>query len=244
MRYIAITCACVFLGFVLGRWAPTLELRQMREELREARSGRRGSALSGMNPSAAATEFLRIERPRRRRRPGPTVAETNAVADAASPAPGSNAVAEAVAPEPGLGDDDGEDQGRSRMEKRIEAAKEAWRARSDLARTSFLDNLGASEEESLRFDVLIEAMNIRIGQTIDSWVDRVEQQEVVRAEDGARLMHELTGAVVLTYDEIDRSFGPEWREKSDDRFMLVDFVDPSVADSLVEVEDLIDKSPF
>ena len=66
--------------------------------------------------------------------------------------------------------------------------------------------------------------------------------EVVRAEDGARLMHEMTGAVVETYDEMDRKLPDYWRKGAGDDFMLFDFVNPSVGEKFIEVEGIMDKS--
>jgi hypothetical protein len=130
---------------------------------------------------------------------------------------------------------------RRSMEERIETAKQAWRVRSDLARNSFLENLDAGREEANQFDVLIGAMNLRLANTIGNWVDTFGEQEVVRFEQGARLIHELSGAVVLTYDEMDRTLREDWREDTDPKFMLYDFIDPSVADPFIDVEDKMRK---
>jgi hypothetical protein len=113
-----------------------------------------------------------------------------------------------------------------------------WTVRADLARNSFLENLDANEQERVRFDVLIEAMNIRLGTTIENWVAGVKERGTVRPEDGARLMHELTGAVVLTYDEMDRGLREGWRDTTKPEFALFDFIDPEVINPLTELEDL------
>ena len=133
------------------------------------------------------------------------------------------------------------DEAREYMEERIRAAKAGWRVRSDLARNSFLENLGAGEEEANQFDVLIAAMNLRLANTIGNSVDTSGEPEAIGFEHGARLIHELSGAVVLTYDEMDRTLPEDWREATDSEFALSDFIDPSVADPLIDRADKMRK---
>jgi hypothetical protein len=52
-----------------------------------------------------------------------------------------------------------------------------------------------------------------------------------------RMMNDLSGALVLTYDEMDRTLPPGWRESASDEFRLTDMVDPSVAAPMTNVTD-------
>jgi hypothetical protein len=239
MKNLLIVCLCLFLGFVLGRWTPTVELRRVKQELKEARAQGGGSALGAGRTITTATDFLRIEK-RAKSSPGEDGEEIAAAARVDEPE--TNAV-ETLTGDPGAEEDSEEEQENRRrsIEEQIETAKEAWQVRSELARTSFLENLSATGEQAQRFDVLVGAMNLRLQSTIENWVEKIKVQDVIRAEDGARLVHDLSGVMVLTYDEMDRSFDEGWRDNTDPEFMLFDFVDPSVADSLIDAEDLINE---
>ena len=88
----------------------------------------------------------------------------------------------------------------------------------------------ASEIEEKDFRVLMDSMNLRIEDCISNWVANVETVGLVRPEDGARLFHELTGIIVLTYDEMDVYLPQDWREATGPEFKLFDFIDPSAAE--------------
>ena len=104
----------------------------------------------------------------------------------------------------------------------------------------------ASETQARDFDVLVAAMNLKMEQRIGDWVETIKKSDTVRPEDGARLMHALTGAVVETYDEFDRKMPGTWRESAGEEFMLFDFVNPSVGEKLIDVESTLNrgKTPF
>ncbi len=117
----------------------------------------------------------------------------------------------------------------------IKQAADLWKTRVALARESFASRVPTNEAQAVRFDVLMEAMNIRLGTTIEKWVDAIKTQEVFTAETGVRMMNELTDAIVVTYDELDRNMPPDWREKAGPEFQLLDFIDPEVAIPLAEI---------
>lgn len=232
MRYVALICLCLLFGFVLGRWGPAEDLRRARSEIQELREGGRGGP-SRPSVAVAAREFLQIEAtPTKTAEPAGAPAPST---DEPTPAPPPLETNTAAAAESGANTN-----APPSMEEQLDKAKELWRTRAELARNSFLQNTEADEQEVVRFDVLIQGMNIRLKSHIDEWVDGIREQEEIRAEDGARLIHALSGDVVLTYDEFDRSFEETWREDSGSDFKLFDFVDPSVADSLTGIEDKLD----
>ena len=123
------------------------------------------------------------------------------------------------------------------MEQDIDKAMELWKLRSDIARSTFLANGEFSEEEAVHFDVLMTALNIRLGHTIETWATAVENKQEVGAEEGVRLMNGVTDALVLTYDEMDRKLPGNWRETGGHDLRLFDFIDPAVAKPLIRVED-------
>jgi hypothetical protein len=128
---------------------------------------------------------------------------------------------------------------RESLRERIKEAADLWRVRSDLARNSFIQNTKLTAEQAQRFATLTEAMNIRIGHEIDQFAAQVKEGGRLSPESGARLFNSLSGAFVLTYDEMDRSMPEGWRESSGKDFDLVDFVDPEVATPLIDIEDQI-----
>ncbi len=132
-------------------------------------------------------------------------------------------------------------EGRS-LQERIEWAADAWRLRTDIARDTFLADAGLTREDATQFDVLMHAMNLRLEDAIAAWAEDIQAQESVRPEDGVRLLHQLSEALVVTYDEMDRTLPPVWREVGGERFDLMTFVDPSVAMPLVNIEDRIEET--
>lgn len=223
MKQLMLLVVCLLAGYVLGRWTPTTDLYRLRTELQELRDSRRQTGI-GLSPGVAAQSFLRIEAPA----PGvdPDLDPEPVVEAGPQPAAETNLATEAESSQP------------ENMEEAVERAKEMWTVRADLARSSFLENLDATEPEQVRFSVLVEAMNMRLAQSIETWADNVRDRGEIRAEDGARLMHEMSGAIVLTYDEMDRGLRESWRETTEPEFALFDFIDPAVADPLVDLEGL------
>jgi hypothetical protein len=78
-------------------------------------------------------------------------------------------------------------------------------------------------------------MNRRLAHAIEAWAAGIETREA-NAEDGIRLMNQVTGALVLTYDEMDRKLPATWRQTGGKGLQLMDFIDPSVARPLIQVE--------
>ena len=148
------------------------------------------------------------------------------------------AVTETSAPPASVEESDEERE--SRMERDMERAIELWKLRSDVARSTFLANAKLSDEDAIDFDVLMEAMNIRLAHAIEEWVKGIEAKEEVGAEEGVRLLNDVTEALVLTYDAMDRKLPEDWRETGGKGMRLFDFIDPSVAKPMVRVEDRLD----
>ena len=129
------------------------------------------------------------------------------------------------------------------LDERIAWAADAWRMRAEVARGDFMVRAGLDGEATAQFDVLMQAMNIRIEHAVSAWADHVAAAGVVAPEDGARLLHEVTGALVLTYDEMDRTLPSGWRAAAGSGFDVVAFVDPAVAMPLAGIEAVLEASP-
>jgi hypothetical protein len=129
------------------------------------------------------------------------------------------------------------------MRDGIRQASELWKTRSAVARNSFLSNTGMKGEEEATFDVLVEAMNLRLEDRILQWSDYLGTKKAINPEDGVRLINDLSSVLVLTYDEFDRRLPAGWREKAGENFQLFDFIDPEVAMPLADVEQLDNLGP-
>jgi uncharacterized protein YneF (UPF0154 family) len=229
MRHILLIPLALLVGLIAGSWVPRNELKkaelrvkELEQQLADARpSNTRLRSFTDMITSSA-----------RAADPAPSTGE---VVEAAVPAD-SNTVAEA-----------GEGAGTNRVQRgpwgdgslreELDRAAELWRTRADVARNSLVATAGLKDADAARFDVLMEAMNVRLGTTFSNWADRIKSQKTFTAEDGARMFHELSGAFVVTYDELGRTMPTGWRDAAGSRFDLTTFVDPAVATPLIGVED-------
>jgi len=121
------------------------------------------------------------------------------------------------------------------LRERIDEASEAWRVRSEIARNNFVTRAELTPEEAAKFDTLVEAMNLRIQNCFQAFADAVQAGEPITPALGARMIHDLSEAVVLTYDEMDREL-PSWRQKAGG-LDLGDMLDPATAEPLLPIED-------
>ena len=242
MKYLAAVVISLLIGFALGGWGPRADVRRLKRELVEAGRGRRPNPADAS--LAGITRMLNVPdaEPTRAQTPRRAPPETNAVDTASSTEPGE-ALPEAPGTEPAVTPPAPVPEPTWREttpEERLEEAIELWTIRSELARNSFLTNTGVDEDQALRFDVLVEAMNLRLETSIAEWADLLVTEQVAPPEAAVRMMYDITGAIALTYDEMDRSMPATWREDAGEKFQLFDFIDPRVATPLIGMEDRFD----
>ena len=230
-------------GLVLGRLGPQADLRRLRADLEEARKGggdrkavAAGAAMQGvrsmLNVSAQDLEQARAARRNRSQLTNEAAAVT-----------GATETAVASTNRPGPRGPPGARRDRAAVSNEIEKLKEAWSMRADLARTSFIKRAKLDERQATDFAVLMEAMNYRLGATVDKWVEAARTQGKLTPESGVRMMNDLSQALVVTYDEMDRKLPETWRENAGDNFELVRFVDPEVLTPLQDLEGLVQTPP-
>ena len=247
-RYFACCVVALLAGLVIGGWGPRSELRHMEEELATVRKllkekpGRteslegvtrllgigpgertRADASSSIVPSSSGDPDVPVSQP------GEPLPESKA---------GTTGLEEDVATDT----DDGQDSRRDRaangnMKEQIEKAAELWQMRSDIARSTFIANTSLNDEQTIRFDVLVEAMNLRLADTMEQFAESIADVEVLQPEAGIRLANEVLDALVLTYDEMDRGLPDDWRNGAGGAFSIVNFINPAVATPLIGVED-------
>lgn len=121
-------------------------------------------------------------------------------------------------------------------EAKLDEAVELWKMRVNVARSTFISNTGMSDQQAMQFDVLIENMNLKIGETIDVFAENIEDAEEVQMEAGIRVMNDITESIVATYDSMDETMPKGWRRNTGENFTLVNFIDPEVGRPLVGLE--------
>lgn len=216
----------LLLGIVIGGWGPRQDLKTARLEMERLQS----VASSSDSTVRAVTDMIRIP-------PRETVAQETRDAETESPgsAPGAVDPSEEsqVAQAPTAVE---EERTPRNLRESIDEAIELWRVRSDIARNSFIARARLNSEQSAQFDVLVTAMNLRLRNSIEQVAARFQAGEAQTLESTVRTVNQLSGILALTYDEMDRTLPATWRMVGEGTVDLTDFIDPSVAEPLIGVE--------
>lgn len=225
-------------GLLIGRAAPLADLRALRQELEDAKKkgGGRSSASTAMSGVESMLKVTsdEVAQARRTKARGPAVPVDPAGTNAAAASGGTN-----VELTVGSGRRPGRD--RAAMSNSIEQVKQAWQLRSEIARKNFLERAKLDEKQTADLDVVLEAMNIRLGESIDRWSAEIRKADAFTPETGIRMMNDLSQALVVTYDELDRKLPATWRANAGENFELVRFVDPEVLTPLQDLEPVMSR---
>ena len=129
--------------------------------------------------------------------------------------------------------DDREGQGPPPEIRTNREAMMAWMAerrleRAQQLRSNFVAKAELKDEEAVRFDVLMAALNMRLKEQSAKWREAMDSGAMTRSEVRARAMSEISQAMVITYDELDRNMPAGWREQAGEDFNLMTFVEPDV----------------
>ncbi len=229
----------LLLGLLIGSWPLRSEVAQLNAELEDAKSllKKRPNRAGSMND---VTSLLGIERLSPTAPNAVTPPSKPNAPEASDPQASNHPPELASSPPEALPEASTNPAPEVAMNMDIDNAVELWKLRVDVARSTFVSNAQLNDEQELEFDVLVEAMNLRIGDTIDNFAEQLRDAEEVQMEAGVRIMNEITETIVMTYDELDKSLPAKWRESSGERFSLIDFVDPEVARPLTDVQDKLD----
>ncbi len=117
---------------------------------------------------------------------------------------------------------------RTNREAMMAWMAERQKERAAALRTNLVAKAELSEEQTVRFDVLMAALNLRLKEQSAKWREAMDSGVMTRAEVRARAMSEVNSAVVLTYDELDRNMPSGWREVAGNDFNVMTFIDPEV----------------
>jgi len=222
-------------GGLVGAYGPTEELRT-REERADAEKAK---AKARQKASGAFGSFAQIvnipdeaKRPRRPRRQHDANAATNAEESADAGASATNApAARSGRPERRLSPED--------LKARIDEAADLWRTRVEIAKTSAVAKLGLDDAGVAAFDEAIAAMNDRLRESVQIVADQIASAEEMTPELGIRLMGDVSASLAEAYDAIGAC--AEAGKRGDvSKLNIADFVDPSVAEPFVSVQDKLE----
>lgn len=233
-KTLAIALAALLVGLVIGNSNMKADLRHARDEIASLKKdlAKRGGGSTGMS---GITSMLRIPEPVKEesgaRRWHGRKAQTNVVAKLEPATSPSNTVVTEVRTNRAVS-----------MQDQLKTATDLWKTRCELARNSFISNVATSDEQAIQFDVAMAAMNLRLSNSIRTWVEYVKTETNMSPEAGIKILNDLSGDLVWAYKDLDRSMPQNWRAQAGEKFGVFDFIDPAVAQPLLEVEDRL-KAP-
>ena len=126
------------------------------------------------------------------------------------------------------------------LRARIEEAEDLWRTRVEIARTQWKDRLKLTDASaSEAFDSAVASMNESLRDTMQTMADEIEAAGKMTPELGLRLMGDASRTMAEAYDAIGAAL-PEERRGELSEMPVFEFIDPSVAEPLVGVQDKLD----
>ena len=221
-------------GGLVGYYGPAEELRSRDVREQEAKA-------KPKNAFGSFTELVNIpevaKRPRRVKDTEPATNTTTVVATADEQPEGTNAT-------DGRPEETPEPQKRKRvapedLRARIDEASELWRTRIEIARASAIEKLGLDDKGAEAFNDVIEDMNAKLRESVQIVADRVASSESLTPELGIRLMGDVATSLAEAYDSIGTCVDEGHRDEVS-RLELISFIDPSVGEPLIAVQDKLE----
>jgi len=222
-------------GLIAGAWGPRADLEAMKELQSEKTVKAESSAKSGFG---AIANLVNLPDRARHSRPRPAGAETNRMESATNrveSAAGTNGTHAARRHNPW--------RDRKDLRSRIEEAKELWRTRSELARTQWKAKLGVRGDGEKRFDEMVDAMNADLRDVMTEFAAEVAETRDVSPELGVKMMSAMTRTLAEGYDALGECVDAEARAEVS-RMPLHEFIDPSVMEPMIQVQDYLEPSDF
>lgn len=229
-------------GLFAGSFGPKAEIAALREEAeKRAEQPRETSGFDAFTKIANIPQQAKSRRRRRAEEAPPAAAdderadgeseEQSAGEDAAAQtAAGTESSGEKTPPAAPAPED---------LRERIDEAAELWRTRVAIAKSQWKAKLGIRDgEESERFDAEIDAMNDDLRETMAALAEAIAEQGRMTPELSLRMIGDATGAMAETYDRIAATV-PESAVSEVAELPVFEFIDPSVAEPLIEVQDLM-----
>jgi len=220
MKYLVTAILCLMAGYLFGRWAPQSKLQTQKQEVENIREQVKKEARDGRG-LRGVSQILQIER---------TPFTTNVVEKIVVITNEVNVVVTNTVNER-VRERDNRD-----MRSRIDAAKEVWETRVDIARRTFLDKVDANRETRREFNGILQGMNMHMRVVVNDWAAEMEQYDDVYPDDSLKLMENVIGAMGVAYKRMDETMPENWRESAGKDFNLFDLIDPSVGEGLIKLE--------
>lgn len=122
---------------------------------------------------------------------------------------------------------------------RIEEAADLWRSRSDIARTVAIEKLGLDTAGVKAFDEVLKTMNDKLRGTFEIVAEEIASAKQMTPELGIKMMGDIATSLSEAYDSLATNSGENMREEVS-KLQIVDFIDPSVAEPLINVQNIIE----
>ncbi|MCL2104637.1 MAG: hypothetical protein FWH21_06255, partial [Kiritimatiellaeota bacterium] len=122
------------------------------------------------------------------------------------------------------------------LRARIDEAKDLWATRVEMARAQAFDRLDLTAAGEAVFDDAVNRMNESFLSTLQALADELGGGADMTPELGARVVSELSAAMVETYDGLLEALPPE-KHGEISNMQFTDFIDPGVIEPLVDVQD-------
>ena len=233
MKYLIVASLGVLLGVIAGSWGPREDLAALRERTESAKNVRKASDASGFGAFAKMVNI-------------PDVAKRSAKPKAKAVAKAAAATTNAVARQSAAVESHADGRmpqgrlSRADLRARIDEAADLWRTRVELAKTQWKAKLGIPEgEKSATFDNAIGSMNESLLETMTALAEEIEKAKKMTPELGLRLMGDASRVMAEAYDAIGEAVPPDRRGEVSE-LPVFEFIDPSVAEPLIGVQDKLE----
>ena len=219
-------------GGLVGYYGPAEELRSRDVRMQEEKAKPK-NAFGSFTDLVNIPDVAKHPRSVKEEEPAEETDTTSAVASSGGAVAGTNAVyastskprSKRVAPED--------------LRARIDEAAELWRTRSEVARAAAIEKLGLDENGTAAFDNAIVDMNTKLRESIQIVADSIASSDSMTKELGIRLMGDISASLAETYDALGACVGKDRRGEVSD-LELVNFIDPSVGEPLIAVQDKLE----
>ena len=217
-------------GGVVGYWNNAEDVRLYKEKAAAAEKQAASGQKSGSENFGSFAQMMQIpkeaKRPQRRKNVSVEGGQTNDVAVAET-----EGAKEDSAPQENFNPED--------LRARIEEAADLWRTRTEVAKAAAIEKLGLDAAGQQKFEASLVAMNDRIRESIQTIADAIANEEKMTHETNVRLMGDLAASIAEAYDDVGECVD-ESRRGDVSEMMLFEFIDPSVAEPLIAVQDKLE----
>ena len=225
-------------GLAVGTWGSRDDLERTKEMRDVSSVSRKASDAAGFGAFAKMVNIPDVaRRPSRAGRPKPPSPKPDEAADEAAATNAAPSEAEPAMPPSGRKALSPED-----LRARIEEAADLWRARVEIAKTQWTAKLGlSSDAQAEEFDAALAKMNDSLMDTMQAMALEIEKAGKVTPELSLRLMGDASAVMAQAYDGVAALLPAEKRGEVSE-MPIFEFIDPSVAEPLIGVQDKIDTS--